>query len=38
MQKVLKGGSGTSGPAPMPTNPQVCEAKARALVKWVLET
>ncbi len=36
VQKVLKGGSGTWGPVPMPANPQVSEAEARTLVKWVL--
>jgi cytochrome c len=35
---VLKGGSGTWGPIPMPANPQVSEAEARSLVKWVLAT
>lgn len=36
VQKVMKGGSGAWGPVPMPTNPQVSEAEARSLVKWVL--
>ncbi|MCC2957183.1 c-type cytochrome [Massilia sp. IC2-477] len=36
VQKVLKGGAGTWGPVPMPANPQVSEAEARSLVKWVL--
>jgi cytochrome c len=36
VQKVLKGGSGVWGPVPMPANPQVSEAEARTLVKWVL--
>lgn len=35
-QKVLKGGSGVWGTAPMPANGQVSEAEARALVKWIL--
>jgi cytochrome c len=35
-QKVMKGGSGAWGTAPMPANPQVSEAEARTLVKWVL--
>lgn len=35
-QKVQKGGSGVWGAVPMPANPQVSEAEARALVKWVL--
>ena len=34
--KVMKGGSGTWGAVPMPANPQVSEAEARTLVKWVL--
>jgi cytochrome c len=36
VQKVMKGGTGAWGPVPMPPNPQVSEAEARALVKWVL--
>ena len=36
VQKVLKGGSGTWGPVPMPANSQVTEAEAHTLVKWVL--
>lgn len=36
VQKVMKGGSGIWGPIPMPANPQVSEAEARTLVKWVL--
>lgn len=36
VQKVLKGGSGTWGAIPMPANPQVNEAEAKTLVKWVL--
>lgn len=35
-QKVLKGGSGTWGPIPMPANTQVTEAEAKQLVTWVL--
>ncbi|GAC1430914.1 MAG: cytochrome C-551 [Burkholderiaceae bacterium] len=35
-QKVLKGGSGVWGPVPMPANPQVSEAEAKTLVKWIL--
>lgn len=38
VQKVLKGGAGVWGPVPMPANPQVSEAEARSLVKWVLAT
>ncbi len=34
--KVIKGGSGIWGAIPMPANPQVSEADARTLVKWVL--
>lgn len=34
--KVIKGGSGTWGPVPMPANPQVSEAEAKKLVAWVL--
>lgn len=36
VQKVIKGGSGVWGAVPMPANPQVSEAEARTLVKWVL--
>ena len=36
VQKVIKGGAGAWGPVPMPANPQVSEAEARQLVKWVL--
>jgi cytochrome c len=36
VQKIMKGGAGTWGPVPMPANPQVSEAEARSLVKWVL--
>lgn len=35
-QKVVKGGSGAWGAVPMPANPQVSDAEARALVKWIL--
>jgi cytochrome c len=35
-QKVLKGGSGSWGPVPMPANAQVSEAEAKQLVAWVL--
>ncbi len=34
--KVIKGGAGVWGAVPMPANPQVSEADARTLVKWVL--
>ncbi len=36
VQKVMKGGSGVWGTAVMPANPQVSEAEAHTLVKWVL--
>jgi cytochrome c len=36
VKKVIKGGSGVWGTAVMPANPQVSEAEAHALVKWVL--
>ena len=36
VQKVMKGGSGAWGAIPMPANPQVTEAEAKTLVKWVL--
>jgi cytochrome c len=36
VQKVIKGGAGVWGPVPMPANPQVSEAEAHTLVKWVL--
>jgi len=36
VQKVLKGGAGVWGTVPMPANPQVSEAEAHTLVKWVL--
>ena len=34
--KVIKGGVGTWGQIPMPANPQVSQADAETLVKWVL--
>jgi len=34
--KVMKGGSGAWGVIPMPANPQVSQAEAETLVKWVL--
>jgi cytochrome c len=34
--KVIKGGSGVWGAVAMPANPQVSEAEARNLVKWIL--
>jgi cytochrome c len=36
VQKVMKGGAGVWGTVPMPANPQVSEAEAHTLVKWVL--
>lgn len=36
--KVMKGGSGAWGPVPMPPSPQVSEAEARTLVRWILST
>lgn len=36
VKKVMKGGSGVWGTMPMPANPQVTEAEARTLVKWIL--
>lgn len=35
-KKVLKGGSGTWGPVPMPANNQLNEAEAQTLVRWIL--
>ncbi|GGY63699.1 c-type cytochrome [Pseudoduganella sp. SL102] len=34
--KVIKGGAGVWGAIPMPANPQVSEADAKTLVKWIL--
>jgi cytochrome c len=34
--KVQKGGAGVWGAVPMPANPQVNQAEAETLVKWVL--
>jgi cytochrome c len=36
VQKVLKGGGGVWGTMAMPANPQVNEAEAKQLVKWIL--
>jgi len=36
VQKVIKGGGGVWGPVPMPANPQVSEAEAQTLVKWIM--
>lgn len=34
--KIMKGGSGTWGPVPMPANAQVSDAEAKKLAAWVL--
>jgi cytochrome c len=34
--KVMKGGSGVWGAVPMPANPQLSQAEATTLVKWIL--
>lgn len=34
--KVQKGGSGSWGAIPMPANPQVSQAEAETLVKWIM--
>ncbi|HIV73185.1 MAG TPA: c-type cytochrome [Candidatus Aquabacterium excrementipullorum] len=34
--KVQKGGGGVWGTMPMPANPQVSDAEAKQLVKWIL--
>jgi len=36
LEKLRKGGVGTWGTIPMPANPELAEADARALVKWIL--
>lgn len=36
VQKIQKGSSGTWGPIPMPANPQVSDADAQTLAKWIL--
>lgn len=38
VEKVKKGGVGTWGQVPMPPNPNLKDADAQALVKWVLST
>lgn len=35
-KKIREGGVGTWGQVPMPANPQVSEAEALTLAKWVL--
>ena len=34
--KIQKGSSGTWGPIPMPANPQVSDADAKTLARWIL--
>lgn len=36
--KIMKGGSGVWGAVPMPANPQVSEADAKALATWIMGT
>jgi cytochrome c len=36
VEKLKQGGSGTWGPLPMPPNPDLAAADARALVQWIL--
>lgn len=36
VDKVKKGGAGVYGPIPMPPNPAVPDADAKALVEWIL--
>ena len=36
VEKVKKGGSGVWGAVPMPGQPQLSDADARVIVKWVL--
>ncbi|MCO5120811.1 MAG: c-type cytochrome [Burkholderiaceae bacterium] len=36
VEHVRKGSSGVWGQIPMPANPQVSEAEAQTLVKWIL--
>jgi cytochrome c len=35
-KKIREGGMGVWGQIPMPANPQVSEAEAQALAKWVM--
>ena len=37
-QKIIKGGSGTWGPVPMPANPQVSADESKQLVQWIMTT
>lgn len=34
--KVLKGGSGSWGPIPMPANAQLTESEAKKLISWII--
>ena len=34
--KIIKGGSGSFGPVPMPANPQVSADEAKKLTTWIL--
>jgi cytochrome c len=34
--KILAGGVGAWGPVPMPPQPQVSEAEAGALARWII--
>ena len=36
VQKLKRGGGGAWGPIPMPPNPDLAEADARTLVRWIL--
>jgi cytochrome c len=36
LEKLKTGGSGTWGQIPMPANPGLPEADARALIQWIL--
>lgn len=36
LEKLKRGGGGAWGPIPMPPNPDLAEADARALVQWIL--
>ncbi len=37
-EKILKGGSGSWGPTPMPAQANVSPAEAETLVKWILSS
>ena len=36
--KIIKGGVGNWGQIPMPANPQVTQADAETLAKWIMST